>query len=546
MELSPINDDAIEEIIIYETEELRDHEVKPRTKFECHYCDALLATQNSLRLHIRCHTGEKPFQCSYCDYAANSSDRLRYHLRTHTNEKPHACNYCDFRTSTSRTLKEHERRHTNEKPYECNFCDYAARSSSGLRQHIKNNHNADREYPCRDCDFIAANKRILIKHSKEHRKREKTFYQCYHCPTKTTTKVRLKEHIWRHTGKSPHKCELCGHNASSQSHLATHMYVHTGEKPFACNYCDFRARKASNVKMHERTHLLKGDEPIGDDEPIAENGATSENESIGENESITYEIVGSPAADKMENVENDDCYDSDPTIVIMEDDQLLSDDEGISDAIVYFVDKNPLKEEAEDDAPTTLVANPRKKYECEVCHDLLATRSSLRLHLTRHTGERPYKCPYCDHATSTSRTLKEHERRHTNEKPYRCKYCDYGARSSSGLRQHIRNNHTGERKYPCGECDFRAVNKRILSAHKKTHREESRLFFYCNHCPTKTTTKVRLKEHIWRHTGQSPHKCKVCGHNASSQSHLASNVVSGVKKQADTSSIKLYKMVDLK
>ena len=81
-------------------------------KYACKYCDKKYAHLNSLKVHERIHTGEKPYGCCYCEKKFTRSTIANAHERTHTGEKPYGCKYCDKKFATLQSSKSHERSHT--------------------------------------------------------------------------------------------------------------------------------------------------------------------------------------------------------------------------------------------------------------------------------------------------------------------------------------------------------------------------------------------------------------------------------------------------
>ena len=94
------------------------------------------------------------------------------------------------------------------------------------------------------------------------------------------------------------------------------------------------------------------------------------------------------------------------------------------------------------------------------------------------TGERPYKCWFCSYATIQSSALKIHMRRHTGEKPYVCKYENCGKRFAvlNTLTVHERSVHTGFKPYKCSfsnSCNYSSSDRCKLVSHmRKTHHVE--------------------------------------------------------------------------
>ncbi|XP_066036369.1 sal-like protein 4 [Chamaea fasciata] len=81
-----------------------------------------------------------------------------------------------------------------------------------------------------------------------------------------------------------------------------------------------------------------------------------------------------------------------------------------------------------------------KPNECLVCHKVLGSRGSLRMHYRTHTGERPFKCEICGHAFSTKGNLTAHYGVHrtnpSSKEQHSCPICQKFAHPVV-LQQHI-------------------------------------------------------------------------------------------------------------
>lgn len=97
---------------------LKKHGIELPRPFECDICKKNYRTKTHIQTHMRIHRAEsRTFACTICRKLFCFATDLRKHMITHSQNRSIICDICGDAFKSSDTLKCHLRRHTGERPY---------------------------------------------------------------------------------------------------------------------------------------------------------------------------------------------------------------------------------------------------------------------------------------------------------------------------------------------------------------------------------------------------------------------------------------------
>ncbi|XP_055389676.1 myb-like protein A [Condylostylus longicornis] len=80
---------------------------------------------------------------------------------------------------------------------------------------------------------------------------------------------------------------------------------------------------------------------------------------------------------------------------------------------------------------------PSSRFSCPFCGKCVRSKENLKLHVRKHTGERPFVCLFCGRAFGGKSDLTRHLRIHTGERPYHCESCGKCFARADYLSKHL-------------------------------------------------------------------------------------------------------------
>ena len=119
------------------------------------------------------------------------------------------------------------------------------------------------------------------------------------------------------------------------------------------------------------------------------------------------------------------------------------------------------------------VHHKKRSFLCSHCGYSASSKSSLKLHTRKHTGEKPFVCNECEYSTSDHNSFRRHKMQHSGLRPYNCPYCPYSSIQSTTYKAHLKSKHAVEDVssilYQCSKCVFKTLKENIYLTHLAQH-----------------------------------------------------------------------------
>ncbi|KAG9279340.1 hypothetical protein AMEX_G4856 [Astyanax mexicanus] len=159
--------------------------------------------------------------------------------------------------------------------------------------------------------------------------------------------------------------------------------------------------------------------------------------------------------------------------------------------------------------PVSPVPEPDSRAPCPICGQVFKRRCHMRVHMLRHSGQKPHRCDVCHKTFAYKSNLGRHRQLHTSRRAHVCQRCGKTFANSGTLKKHQLVHACEEPVSEEGDGgELEGIKVKKKDGEKK---ERARALFTCSDCTNKYRTRTQLLVHRFVHTGQYPFLCSICG-----------------------------------
>ncbi|XP_032526177.2 zinc finger and SCAN domain-containing protein 2-like isoform X6 [Danaus plexippus] len=147
---------------------------------------------------------------------------------------------------------------------------------------------------------------------------------------------------------------------------------------------------------------------------------------------------------------------------------------------------------------------------CDVCGQRFKDANLLRLHVKTVHENIGLLCPECGEKFETRSKLKTHQKnQHDMDKKYKCLVCSQTFQSHYKRSRHMATEHKNRQEIKCIHCPKTFVFRSMMMTHlRDTHLKVRN--HICGVCGWKAFNSHRLKNHMYKHSGEKNFKCDAC------------------------------------